>query len=92
MIWYRKIFLDKMKAFLLYFVAFNKDRLILAKNYLENCALGGSNKKLNIMIIPNKDTFLANNRQQKVWTLNNHSIFSFKDRRKEIVVSDFLFF
>ena len=42
------------------------------------------------MILHNENTFSANNRDKNVWTLNNQGILRFKERRKEIMVSDFL--
>lgn len=66
MVKYKETFLDKMKALLSYFMEFSKDRSILPKNYLENCAVSGLNKRPIIMIIHNEITFLTNNRQQKV--------------------------
>lgn len=62
MVEYKKTFLDKMKALFLYFVEFNKNRLILSKDYLKDYIVDGLNKRLIIMIIHNKSIFLANNR------------------------------
>ena len=45
MVEYKETFLDEMKALLLYFVEFSKDRSTLSKDYLEDCAVGGPNKR-----------------------------------------------
>lgn len=58
--------MDKMKAFLPYFVEFNKDGLILLKVYLKNCIVGNLNKRPIIIITHNKSNFLANDGEQKV--------------------------
>lgn len=55
-----------MKKLLPYFVEFSKDRSILPKKYLKNCIIKELNQRLIIMIIYNENTFLANNRYQKV--------------------------
>ena len=44
MVKYKKTFLDKIKALLLYFVEFNKNRLILFKNYFKDYIVDRLNK------------------------------------------------
>ena len=44
------------------------------------------------MIIYNKNIFLANDKQWKVWIQDNYDIFWLKDRRKGIMVLDFFLF
>lgn len=57
MVEYKKIWLDKIKAFFSYFIKFDKDKLILFKNYFQDCKIVRLNKKLIIMIIYNKKLF-----------------------------------
>ena len=90
MVEYREIFLDEIKALLPYFVEFSENRSILSKDYPKDCAVSRLNKRLIIMIIYNKNTFLANDRWQKIWTQDGHAILWLKDRGKGIMVSDFL--
>lgn len=66
MVEYKKNFLDKMKALFYYFVKFCEEESILLKNYLENCIVGRPNKRLIIMIIYNKSTYLVNDKWQKI--------------------------
>ena len=86
---YRETFLDEMKLLLPYFVEFSDDGSILPKTYSEDCALGGPSWRPIIMITYDKNTFSANDDQQKLWTLDGHGIIRPKGGRKEIMVSDF---
>lgn len=62
MVEYRETFRDKIKALLLYFIEFSKDRSILLKVYPKNCAVGKPNKRSIIIIIHDENTFLTNDR------------------------------
>lgn len=66
MIEYKEILLSEIKSLLSYFMEFSKDELILPKIYLNNSVVGGSNQKLIIMIIYDKNTLSTNNGCQKV--------------------------
>ena len=66
MVEYKETFLNKIKALLPYFVKFSEDGLILPKDYPKDCAVGGPNKRLIIMITHNESTFAANDGRQKV--------------------------
>lgn len=66
MVEYKDIFLDEMSALFLYFVEFSEDGSILPKDYLEDCAISGADKRPIIIIIYNESTFLANNGHQKL--------------------------
>lgn len=88
---YREIFLDEMKALLPYFVEFSEDGSILPKDYSEDCAVGGPNKRPIIMITHNESTFSANDGRRKVWTQDGHGILRPKGRGKGIMVSDCFF-
>lgn len=68
MVEYKKIFLDKIKAFLLYFIGFIEDKSILPKVYLKNYVVDSPYKKPIIMITDNENIFSANDGQQKIWT------------------------
>ena len=57
---YGEKFLDEIKALSYYFIEFDKDRSILPKEYLKNCAVEGLDQRPIIMIIYNKNTFFAN--------------------------------
>ena len=71
---YWKTFLEEMKSLLSYFVQFQDDGTILPKEYPEDCAVGGPNRRPIIMITHNESTFLANDSYRKVWTLERHGI------------------
>lgn len=48
---YKKIFLNKIKSLLSYFVGFFKDKFILSKIYPENFVINDLDQKLIIIII-----------------------------------------
>lgn len=79
-----------LKKLLPYFVEFSKDESILFKKYLEDYVVRESNQWLIIMIIYNESIFLTNDGHQKVQTLDNYRILQPKDKRKSIIISDFL--
>lgn len=60
MLKYKKIFLNKIKLLLFYFIKFFDDWSMLSKIYSENCIIGIDQKPI-IMIIYDKSTFFANN-------------------------------
>lgn len=60
MIEYQRIFLEKIKTLLPYFVKFKKDGTILPKKYSEDCIVGGLDWQSIIMVIYNKSIFSAN--------------------------------
>ena len=86
---YRKTFLDEMKSLLPYFVEFS-DGSMLPKEYPDDCAVGGSDKRPIIMITHDESTFSANDGRRKVWTLNGQGILRPKGKGRGIMVSDFL--
>lgn len=79
----------EIKKLLSYFVEFSEDKLILPKKYPEDCIVVEPNWWQIIIIIDNKSKFSANNRCWWVWTLDNDKILRFKDKRRDIMVSDF---
>ena len=87
---YREIFLEEMKALLPYFVEFKEDGTILPKEYLDDCAVGDSDRRPIIMITHDESTFSANDSLRKVWTLEGHGILRPKGKGRDIMVSDFL--
>lgn len=60
------MFLEEMKALSPYFIEFGEDKSILSKEYPKDCKISGSNQRLIIIIIYNKNTFFANNEHQKM--------------------------
>lgn len=56
-----KKFIKKIKKLKLYMIEFKKDGAIKDKIYLLNCAIGGSNRQLVILITYDKCTFSTNN-------------------------------
>lgn len=68
---------------------FGENRSILSKKYPEDCIFGESNQRPIIMITYDKNTFLANDKYQKVQTLDNYRILQLKSKRKNIIVLDF---
>ena len=87
---YRETFLEEMKSLLPYFVEFQDDGTILPKEYPEDCAVGGPNRRQIIMITHDESTFSVNDSRRKVWTLEGHGILRPKGRGKGIMISDFL--
>ena len=87
---YREEFLDEMKKLLPYLVEFSEDGSMISKEYPEDCAVGGPNRRPVIMITHDESTFSANDGRRRVWTLDGHGILRPKGRRKGIMVSDFL--
>lgn len=51
----KKLFLEKMKSLLPYFIEFKKDGKILPKEYLSNCIVRGLDQQPIIMIIYNEN-------------------------------------
>ena len=64
----RKRFLNKMEELKLYLVEFNEDGAMKDKTYLPDCAVGGEDRQLVIIITHNECTFLANDGIRKTWT------------------------
>ena len=87
---YREKFLDEMKKLLPYLVEFSEDGSMISKEYPEDCAVGGPNRRPVIMITHDESTFSANDGRRRVWTLDGHGILRPKGRGKGIMVSDFL--
>lgn len=83
--------MEKIKLFLPYFIDFEEDSIILAKQYSDNYTIEGLDWQLIIIIIYNKNRFFANNNCWKIWILENHTIFYFKRKSKGIMILDFLF-
>lgn len=90
MIKYKKEFLNEIKKLLLYLIEFSENRFIILKKYFKDYIIDKLNRQPIIMIIYNENTFLANNGQKRIWTLDGYSILRAKNRRKSIIVSDFL--
>lgn len=90
MIKYWEIFLDKIKLFLLYFIEFLKDNIIVSKKYLSNCAVKRSKKRSIIIITYDKNIFFIDNNYKKIWTLNGQGIFKSKGKRKRIIALNLL--
>lgn len=61
MLKYKKIFLNKIKLLLSYFIKFSDNKSMLLKIYLENYTIDGPNQKPFIMIIYDKSIFFTNN-------------------------------
>ena len=91
MLWRTKKFFWENKKLLSYFIKLNEDRLILLKEYSKGCIVVGPNWQLSIGITHDKSTVSTNNRHWKVWTLDYHGILQSKDKKRGIIVSDFLF-
>ena len=87
---YRETFLNEMKLLLPYFVEFYEDGTIVPKEYPDDCAVRGPNRRPIIMITHEESTFSANDGRKKVWTLNGQGILRPKGKGKGIMVSDFL--
>ncbi len=87
---YRETFLNQMKSLLPYFVQFFEDNTIVPKEYLDYCAVMGLDQRLIILITYDKSTFSANDGRRKVLTLNGQGILHPQEKRKEIIVTDFL--
>ena len=90
MIEYQETFLNEMKSLLPYSVEFYEDGTIVPKEYPDDCAVRGLNRRLIIIITNDESIFSANNRRKKVWILNGQGILRPKRKRKGIMVSDFL--
>ena len=87
---YREIFLEEMKALLPYFVKFKEDGTILPKEYPDDCAVGGSDRRPIIMITHDESTFSTNDSRRNVWTFEGHGILHSERKRRGIMVSNFL--
>lgn len=61
MVKYKKIFLNKIKLLLLYFMKFFDNRSILSKIYSKDCIVNSPNQKLIIIITYDKSIFFINN-------------------------------
>lgn len=68
---YWETFLHKIKLFLLYFLKFFEDDIIILKEYSIDCVIEKPGKRPIIMIIHDKSTFSINDGYKKVWTLNS---------------------
>lgn len=91
MVKYQEIFLEEIKTLLPYFIEFEEDNTILLKNLSDNYTVEDLDQQLIIMITNDKSTFSTNNSCLKVWTFENHGISCPKEKRRDIIVSDFLF-
>ncbi len=87
---YRETFLNEMKSLLPYFVEFFEDGTMVSKEYPDDCAVGGPDRRPIIMITHDESTFFANDWRKKVWTLNGQGILRLKRKGKGIMVLDFL--
>lgn len=79
-----------MKSLLPYLVEFREDGIMVPKEYPDDCAVGGPNRRPVIMITHDESTFSANDSRRKIWTLEGHGIFRPKGRGRDIMASDFL--
>lgn len=91
MVEYREIFSEEIKALIPYFVKFEEDNTILPTEYPDDCKVGGWGQQPIIMITHYENTFSANDSRQKVCTFERHRILCFKGKRRDIMVSDFVF-
>ena len=87
---YRKTIFNEMKSLLPYFVEFFEDGTMVPKEYPDDFAVGGPDRRPIIMITHDESTFSANDGRRKVWTLNGQGILRPKRKEKRIMVSDFL--
>ncbi len=87
---YQETFLNEMKSLLPYFVEFFEDGTMVIKEYPDDFALGGPDRRPIIMIIYDESTFSVNDERRKVWTLNGQGILRPKRKEKGIMISDFL--
>lgn len=87
---YRKTFLADMSALLPYLVEFQEDGSILEKQYPQDCAVNGPNRRPIIMITHDESIFSANDGRRSAWIQEGHSILRPKGKGKGIMVSDFL--
>ena len=87
---YRETFLNEMKSLLPYFVEFFEDGTMVPKEYPDDCAVGGPDRRPIIMITHDENIFSANDGCRKVWTLYGQGILRPKGKGKGIMVSDFL--
>ena len=79
-----------MAALLLYLVEFQEDGSILDKQYPEDCAVGGPNRRPVIMITHDESIFSANDGRRSAWVQEGHNILRPKGKGKGIMVFDFL--
>lgn len=89
---YKETFLAKMAALFPYFAEFQKDGTILDKIYPQDCAVGGANRQLIIMITHDESTFSAKDGCRCAWIQERHNILRPKRKGRGIMVSDFLLF
>ena len=68
---------------------FSEDGYILAKDYSDNCAVWGLDRRPIIIITHDESTFLANDGRWKVWSFNRKGILRLKRKGKGIMVSIF---
>lgn len=87
---HRETFLEEMRLLLPYLVEFSEDDSILEKDYLDDCAVGGPDRRPIIMITHDESTFSANDGRQEVWTFNEQGVLRPKGKGKGTMVSDFL--
>lgn len=90
MIEYCNKFLAEIEVLKPYLVEFEEDGSIKPKTYLNNCAIGGFEKRSVILITHDESTFNANDNCQQVWQRKSHSTLRPKGKGKRIIVSDFL--
>ena len=79
-----------MKSLLLYLMEFFEDGTMVPKEYSDDCAVRGPDRRPIIMITCDESTFSANDGHRKVWTLNGQGILRPKRKGKGIMVLDFL--
>lgn len=79
-----------MKELLPYFVEFSKNGSILPKKYPKDCVVRGPNRRPIIMITHDENTFSANDKRRRVWTLDGYGILQPKGKGRGIIVLNFL--
>ena len=63
---YQETFFNKMKSFLLYFVEFYEDGIIVSKEFPDDYAVESPNQRPIIMITYDESTFSAKDGRKKV--------------------------
>lgn len=90
MVEYYNQFLRKIKAIKIYLAVFKEDSSIKSKIYSENCIIRGLNKLPNIFIIYDESILNTNNNWSHIWQKKNDFILQQNDKKKGIIVSNFL--
>ena len=79
-----------MKDHAPYIVEFKADGSIEEKKYPPDCTVGNPDQQPIIVITHDKSIFLANDGKTQAWICDGNAIFCPKEKRKSIMVSDFL--